>query len=154
MTAETACHLNSKTKCESYQGKPLSQTCSFSINLHITPATFDNKSCHFFRLSTHLDAAVGTMTLRNPDKVTLNSVESFLQEILWEEAEGMEIMRLKGLVSLGDTQVIIQGVHDTYDTYRRPTKDEDSQQGCVVVLIGRNLIKDSIMRIFSKHIAT
>ena len=94
------------------------------------------------------------MTLRHSEEVTLRAVESFLQEILWEEgAHGTEIMRMKGLVSLADTQVIIQGVHDTYDTYQRPTKsDTDSLQGCVVVLIGRNLQKDAVMNLFHKHV--
>lgn len=105
-------------------------------------------------LTTHLDSAVGTMTLRHSEEVTLRAVESFLQDILWEEgAHGTEIMRMKGLVSLADKQVIIQGVHDTYDTYQRPTKsDTDSLQGCVVVLIGRNLQKDAVMNLFHKHV--
>merc|ERR1719259_1313002 len=45
-------------------------------------------------LTTHLDSAVGTMTLRHSEEVTLRAVESFLQEMLWEEgAHGTEIMR-------------------------------------------------------------
>jgi len=107
--------------------------------------------------STHLDSAVGTMTIRHPDTVTLATIESFLQDILWErdESSEMEIMRLKGLVSLGETQVIIQGVHDTYDTYQRATNyEKDSLLGAVLVLIGRNLNKGTIMELFNKHIAS
>ena len=51
----------------------------------------------------------------------------------------------------GYSQVIIQGVHDTYDTYQRPTKEEDSLQGCVIVLIGINLHKDSLIAMFKSH---
>ena len=81
----------------------------------------------------------------------MDKVESFLQKVLWEQTE-MQVMRLKGLVSLGDKQVIIQGVHDTYDTYERPTRDGDSIQGCTFVLIGRNLDKESLIRTLSQSL--
>jgi len=115
----------------------------------------DEMPAQFEEGEAHLDSSVGTMTIKHPDPVSLSQVESFLQDILWEKEGGCcpdtEILRLKGLVSLGDSQVIIQGVHDTYDTYQRPTKEEDSIQGCVIVLIGINLHKDSLIAMFKSH---
>ena len=112
---------------------------------------------------THLDSSVGTVTLRFNDHTEFSKVELFLQKLLWEKGEfkntndqDMEIMRLKANVLLdgGTKQVLIQGVHDTYDTYERPNVNNSEQQescgissvtyktmetGCIFVLIGKNL---------------
>ena len=65
-----------------------------------------NMSSKFEEGEAHLDSSVGTMTIKHPDPVSLSQVESFLQDILWEKEGGCcpdtEILRLKGLVSLGD----------------------------------------------------
>ena len=90
---------------------------------------------------------VGTVTLSYSDAVDKDKLEMYLQDLLWEDkyedSDGnkVKILRLKGLVALdgegelGQNNVIIQGVQDTYDMY--DTKAEC--QGCTLVLIGKYL---------------
>lgn len=93
--------------------------------------------------SRHIDSSVGTVTIRHPYPVSLQALELFLQRLLWEgeyeDTGGNKavVLRMKGLVALRDKgqSVIVQGVHDTYDTYE--TAVECS--GCTLVIIGRHL---------------
>ncbi len=87
---------------------------------------------------------VGTVTLRHEaaPRISLAKLESFLQDLLWEESYAdatgnkTKVLRLKGLAALDDGRtVIVQGVHDTYDSYETKTP----AVGCTVVLIGRYL---------------
>ena len=53
-----------------------------------------------------------------------------------------KVLRLKGLVAAeGGKAFIIQGVHDTYDSYETRTKDCEAAEGagCTLVVIGRHL---------------
>ena len=117
----------------------------------IIPQQFDTP------VMTHLDSNVGTVTLRFEGCTEFSKVELFLQKLLWEQGEfkntmdcNMEIMRLKAnvLLDAGEREVLIQGVHDTYDTYERPkSRNVDSSSfsstvnntGCIFVLIGKYL---------------
>ena len=123
--------------------------------LDIIPQQFD------MPVMTHLDSNVGTVTLRYDNHTNFNKVELFLQKLLWEDGEfqnssghNMEIMRLKANVTLddGNRRVLIQGVHDTYDTYDVPQNDIKSLEteensnncpykdsNCIFVLIGKYL---------------
>ena len=123
--------------------------------LDIIPQQFD------LPVMTHLDSNVGTVTLRYDNHTNFNKVELFLQKLLWEDGEfqnssghNMEIMRLKANVTLdgGNRRVLIQGVHDTYDTYDVPQNDIKSLEteensnncpykdsNCIFVLIGKYL---------------
>ena len=92
---------------------------------------------------------VTTVTLRfvSVPEVPLSSVETFLQDLLWEEkfvdsgGNKTKVLRLKGLVAAdGGKSYIIQGVHDTYDSYETNTPCE----GCTLVVIGRHLDKTSM----------
>jgi G3E family GTPase len=85
---------------------------------------------------------VRTVTLRHDTPVALKRLEAFLQDLLWEDkyvdAEGnkTKVLRLKGLVALeGNKTVIVQGVHDTYDSYETKTVCV----GCTIVVIGKHL---------------
>ena len=67
-----------------------------------------------------------------------------MQDLLWEEkfadsgGNSTKVLRLKGLVAAeGGKAFIIQGVHDTYDSYETRTPCE----GCTLVVIGRHLDK-------------
>lgn len=103
--------------------------------------------------STHLDLTVGTVTLRHPGKVKLSRLELFLQHLLWDDmfqdGQGLkvQVLRLKGLVALDNAPkpIIIQGVHDTYDTYETDTECSD----CTIVIIGRYLEFDQLQRALS-----
>ena len=95
-------------------------------------------------------SGVTTVTLRfdGVPKVSLSSVETFLQDLLWEEkfvdggGNKTKVLRLKGLVAAdGGKSYIIQGVHDTYDSYETNT----SCEGCTLVVIGRHLDRISML---------
>lgn len=125
---------------------------------------------------THLDSNVGTVTLKFESCTSFNKVELFLQKLLWEEGEfqnssgnNMKIMRLKANVILddGNRRVLIQGVHDTYDTYEVPQynelktseTDENStycpnrESSCIFVLIGKYLDYPILQKALSAHLA-
>ena len=104
----------------------------------------------------HIEASgVTTVTLRftSTPEVPLSSVETYLQDLLWEEkfvdsgGNKTKVLRLKGLVAAeGGKSYIIQGVHDTYDTYETNT----CCQGCTIVVIGRHLDRTSMQRELSR----
>jgi len=92
---------------------------------------------------------VTTVTLRfvSVPEVPLSSVETFLQDLLWEEkfvdsgGNKTKILRLKGLVAAEDGKsYIIQGVHDTYDSY----ETQQTCEGCTIVVIGKHLDRTSM----------
>ena len=136
----------------------------------VIPEQFDTP------VMTHLDSRVGTITLHFNGSTDISKVELFLQKLLWERGEfkdssdnNTEIMRLKANVSLeeGNRQILIQGVHDTYDIYeRKPKKDilenlscEDNRissaidNGCTFVLIGKYLDYHILQRALMTHLA-
>nr|ACO14691.1 COBW domain-containing protein 2 [Caligus clemensi] len=100
---------------------------------------------------------ISTVTLRYPKAVELKKVELFLQYLLWEKKrltaqEGMEVWRVKGLITLDDDdskKVIIQGVHDTYDTYPTNT-DTQSESPSLLVIIGKHLVMDELQSAFNR----
>ena len=88
----------------------------------------------------------------------MSKVERFLQDLLWDEAykdikgRVMNVLRLKGLIALSEPEkktVIVQGVHDTYDTYETKAECED----CTVVVIGRFLQYEVLMRGLNSHLS-
>ena len=125
----------------------------------------------------HLDSNVGTVTLRYAGFTSFDKVELFLQKLLWERGEfkntlghDMEIMRLKANVVLdhGKRQVLIQGVHDTYDTYERQKPNvsknleeknsatihsNKTETGCIFVLIGKYLDYDILQKALSMYLS-
>ena len=135
----------------------------------VIPEQFDSP------VMTHLDSNVGTVTLRYDSCTSFNKVELFLQKLLWEEefqnptGNNMEIMRLKANVMLddGNRRVLIQGVHDTYDTYDVPhnndsrilEKDANStyctnkDSNCIFVLIGKYLDYPILQKALSTHLS-
>jgi len=63
----------------------------------------------------------------------------------------MEVIRLKGLVSIKDKpkQVIVQGVHELYDLEETPLSwNDDTERTNRLVLIGRNLDKEILRQLF------
>ena len=139
----------------------------------IIPQQFDTP------VMTHLDSNVGTVTLRFDGCTDFHKVELFLQKLLWEHGEfknsmqkNMEIMRLKANISLadGDRQVIVQGVHDTYDTYETPKRvhsksavesepialtlnSECDERWCTFVLIGKYLDYNILQKALCKYLS-
>ncbi|EHA98877.1 COBW domain-containing protein 2 [Heterocephalus glaber] len=105
----------------------------------------------------HLDQAIVTITFEVPGNVKEESLNVFIQNLLWEknvrnkDGHCMEVTRLKGLVSIRDKpqQMIVQGVHEFYDLEETPVSwKDDTERTSRLVLIGRNLDKDILKQLF------
>ncbi|XP_029414253.1 COBW domain-containing protein 2 isoform X4 [Nannospalax galili] len=116
----------------------------------------------------HLDQSIVTITFEVPGNAKEESLNIFIQNLLWEknvrnkDGRCMEVIRLKiwsticackfeqGLVSIKDKpkQMILQGVHELYDLEEMPVKWEDAERTNRLVLIGRNLDKDILKQMF------
>ncbi|KAM5299427.1 zinc-regulated GTPase metalloprotein activator 1C isoform 10-T10 [Ctenodactylus gundi] len=105
----------------------------------------------------HLDQSIVTVTFEVPGNVKEESLNVFMQNLLWEknvrnkDNHCMEVIRLKGLVSVKDNpqQMIIQGVHELYDLEETPVSwDHDTERTNRLVLIGKNLDKDILKLLF------
>jgi len=108
----------------------------------------------FEEKGAHLDSAVGTVSLQVIGETSLAAAEEFLGRLLWETEThypGTTVLRCKGILAVRgeDVQVMIQGVADTYDTYRtRPW--EDKLRVNTLVVIGRHLDKVKLQEDFTK----
>ncbi|CAH2294069.1 Hypothetical predicted protein [Pelobates cultripes] len=105
----------------------------------------------------HLDKSIVTVTFEIDGNVNEEKLNLFIQDLLWEKnikdssGNTMEVIRLKGLVSVKDKahQVIVQGVHELYDLEETPVSwQEDSQRLNRMVFIGRHLDKDILRELF------
>lgn len=112
-------------------------------------------------LHPHLDKSIITSTFEVLGSVTEEDLNVFVQNLLWEKnvkdkrGNPMEVIRLKGLVSIGDKphQVIVQGVHELYDLEETNVRWKDEERMNRMVLIGRNLDKDILKDVFIATVA-
>jgi len=106
----------------------------------------------------HIESDVSTVTVSHDGCSSLASVEMFLQRLLWDEevknrdGDLVKVFRLKGVLALTDREekVILQGVHDTYDTYPTQLWSGEEQKETKIVLIGRNLDKEILQSCFTE----
>jgi len=102
----------------------------------------------------HLDTSVGTMSLQYLGDTIMHKVESFLGQLLWEPDAypGMVVLRVKGLLAIEGNrkQIMVQGVHDTYDTYETKDWEESAERKNTIIIIGKNLHKDILQCNFIK----
>merc|ERR1711874_480654 len=106
----------------------------------------------------HIESDVSTVTVSHGGCTQLASVELFLQKLLWDEefrnkdGNVVKVFRLKGLLALSDREekVILQGVHDTYDTYTTQQWGKEEARETKIVLIGRNLDKEVLQNSFTE----
>ncbi|XP_074667830.1 putative COBW domain-containing protein 7 isoform X5 [Strix aluco] len=105
----------------------------------------------------HLDKGIITVTFEVPGNIKEENLNLFVQNLLWEknvkDKTGctMDVIRLKGLVSIQGKshQVIVQGVHELYDLEETAVAwKEDEKRTNRLVLIGRNLDKETIKEVF------
>ncbi|XP_027490695.1 COBW domain-containing protein 1-like isoform X2 [Corapipo altera] len=105
----------------------------------------------------HLDKAITTVTFEVPGNIKEENLNLFIQNLLWEKnvkdktGRTMDVIRLKGLVSIQGKshQVIVQGVHELYDLEETKVAwKEDEKRTNRLVLIGRNLDKETIKEVF------
>lgn len=106
--------------------------------------------------SSYHDDRIVTVTLETPfftDACQFGLVESFLQQVLWENtADGnpVEIHRVKGILVCGDDVRVIQGVRDTYDIIEGGTLHPDITCN-KLVFIGKSLNKDHLQKELDKY---
>uniref|UniRef100_A0A667H5X3 CobW C-terminal domain-containing protein n=2 Tax=Felidae TaxID=9681 RepID=A0A667H5X3_LYNCA len=120
-------------------------------------SSLQKKLQHVPTTQPHLDQSVLTVTFEVPGNAKEESLNVFIQNLLWEknvrnkDGDCMEVIRLKGLVSIKDKlkQVIVQGVHELYDLEETPLSwKDDTERTNRLVLIGRNLDKEILKQLF------
>uniref|UniRef100_A0A671E9E9 CobW C-terminal domain-containing protein n=1 Tax=Rhinolophus ferrumequinum TaxID=59479 RepID=A0A671E9E9_RHIFE len=131
------------------------------LDLHafdnLSGISLQKKLQHLPIAQPHLDQSIVTVTFEVPGNAKEESLNVFIQNLLWEknvrnkEDNCMEVIRLKGLVSIKDKprQVIVQGVHELYDLEETPLNwKDDTERTNRLVLIGRHLDKDILKQLF------
>ncbi|XP_004838250.1 COBW domain-containing protein 2 isoform X1 [Heterocephalus glaber] len=131
------------------------------LDLHafdsLSGISFQEKLQYVPTAQPHLDQTIVTITFEVPGNVKEESLNVFIQNLLWEknvrnkDGHCMEVTRLKGLVSIRDKpqQMIVQGVHELYDLEETPVSwKDDTERTSRLVLIGRNLDKDILKQLF------
>ncbi|XP_045145176.1 putative COBW domain-containing protein 7 isoform X2 [Echinops telfairi] len=132
------------------------------LDLHAFDAlsgiSLQNKMLRVATAQPHLDHSIVTVTFEVPGNAQEESLNVFIQNLLWEKTvrskagQCMEVIRLKGLVSLRDKphQVIVQGVHELYDLEETPVSwASNSARTNRLVFIGRNLDKEVLQQLFA-----
>ncbi|XP_074993224.1 zinc-regulated GTPase metalloprotein activator 1B-like isoform X2 [Calonectris borealis] len=131
------------------------------LDLHafdsLSGISLQKKLEHVKTTHAHLDKGIITVTFEVPGNIKEENLHLFIQNLLWEKnvkdktGRTMDIIRLKGLVSIQGKshQVIVQGVHELYDLEETAVAwKEDEKRTNRLVLIGRNLDKDTIKEVF------
>uniref|UniRef100_A0A8C5X206 CobW C-terminal domain-containing protein n=2 Tax=Malurus cyaneus samueli TaxID=2593467 RepID=A0A8C5X206_9PASS len=131
------------------------------LDLHafdsLSGVSLQKKLEHVKTTHAHLDKAIITVTFEVPGNIREEKLNLFIQNLLWEknvkDKTGctMDVIRLKGLVSIQGKshQVIVQGVHELYDLEETSVAwKEDEKRTNRLVLIGRNLDKETIKEVF------
>ncbi|XP_059689355.1 zinc-regulated GTPase metalloprotein activator 1A-like isoform X4 [Gavia stellata] len=131
------------------------------LDLHafdgLSGISLQKKLEHVKTTHAHLDKGIITVTFEVPGNIKEENLNLFIQNLLWEknvkDKTGctMDVIRLKGLVSIQGKshQVIVQGVHELYDLEETAVAwKEDEKRTNRLVLIGRNLDKETIKEVF------
>ncbi|XP_054254149.1 zinc-regulated GTPase metalloprotein activator 1A-like isoform X9 [Indicator indicator] len=131
------------------------------LDLHafdsVSGLSLQKKLEHVKTTHAHLDKAVTTVTFEVPGNIREEDLNIFIQNLLWEKnmkdkaGRTMDVIRLKGLVSIQGKshQVIVQGVHELYDLEETSVAwKENEKRTNRLVLIGRNLDKETIKEVF------
>uniref|UniRef100_A0A8C5KKS1 CobW C-terminal domain-containing protein n=1 Tax=Jaculus jaculus TaxID=51337 RepID=A0A8C5KKS1_JACJA len=148
--------INGLGKILETQRSSLSLFGLLTLNLKVTLLSLQTKLQHV-PAAPHLDQSIVTITFEVPGNAKEENLNVFIQNLLWEknvrnqDEHCMEVIRLKGLVSLRDKpqQVIVQGVHELYDLEETSVSwKDDTERTNRLVLIGRNLDKDILKQLF------
>lgn len=106
--------------------------------------------------SHHLDNSISTVTIDTGGDVNPIKLDTFLQHLLWEkdinDSNGhcIEIYRLKGVVSVQgeDRRVLVQAVHELYQTTPTTKWSGMESKKNTLVFIGRYLDKAVLQKHF------
>ena len=113
------------------QGQSESNTCTEDHN--------HSSSCSNNR-SSHL-SDVTTICLVADKPLDDKKITQWLGKLLWDDNSDMEILRMKGVLSIGNesNRFALQGVHDIFDLSRTNIPWGDSERISKVVVIGKKL---------------
>ncbi|KAM6109697.1 zinc-regulated GTPase metalloprotein activator 1A-like isoform 2-T2 [Phoenicopterus ruber ruber] len=120
------------------------------LDLHafdsLSGISLQKKLEHVKTTHAHLDKGIITVTFEVPGNIKEENLNLFVQNLLWEKnvkdktGHPMDVIRLK---------VIVQGVHELYDLEETAVAwKEDEKRTNRLVLIGRNLDKETIKEVF------
>ncbi|PIA57707.1 hypothetical protein AQUCO_00600436v1 [Aquilegia coerulea] len=115
--------------CRSYDAKHLT---------HLESLLRDNKSLSNRALH---DTSVRTLCISEWDKVDLDKVRLWLEDILWEKKNNMDVYRCKGVLNVQNSDQVhtLQAVREIYEIVPvRRWKHEEARMD-KIVFIGRNL---------------
>ncbi|XP_057531058.1 uncharacterized protein LOC130809346 isoform X1 [Amaranthus tricolor] len=90
------------------------------------------------------DASIRTLCISETQPVSLNKVRIWLEEILWDKKDGMDVYRCKGVLNIVDSDELhtLQAVREIYDIVpSRAWKNEESRMNRIV-FIGQCLDED------------
>ncbi|KAM0961572.1 hypothetical protein FF1_020952 [Malus domestica] len=96
------------------------------------------------------DSGVRTLCISEPQQVDLEKVRLWIEEILWEKKDGMDVYRCKGVLSIHNSNQLhtLQGVKEIYEIV--PTRDwkTEETQTNKIVFIGHNLNENVLAESF------
>ncbi|KAJ8306519.1 hypothetical protein KUTeg_017064 [Tegillarca granosa] len=107
-----------------------------------------------------IDKSVGTLTYEHTGNINKHDLDLALQTLLWEKnvknskGDTVDVLRLKGLISTDDSdkRLVVQAVHELYDSCYTSPWGKDEERINRIVLIGRNLERSVIETLFMKCI--
>eukprot|EP00105_Crassostrea_gigas_P041162 XP_019925310.1 PREDICTED: putative COBW domain-containing protein 7 [Crassostrea gigas] len=99
-----------------------------------------------------IDQDVTTFTMEFSGNMDKQRIDKVLQDLLWDKelvnsrGDKQEIYRLKGLISVAgdDRPLVVQAVHELYDSFFTSKWEEEDQRINRLVFIGRNLERASL----------
>ncbi|GAQ89223.1 hypothetical protein KFL_004990080 [Klebsormidium nitens] len=98
------------------------------------------------------DSAVGTVTLRSPDRFDLARLERWLGELLWERSGTLDVYRMKGVLNIvgREEKQLLQAVHDLYEIRPGQRWGNEEERITRIVLIGKGLDLEALQASLQK----
>ncbi|XP_011018288.1 PREDICTED: COBW domain-containing protein 1 [Populus euphratica] len=102
------------------------------------------------------DSSLRTLCICESQKVDLDKVRLWLEEILWDKKDGMDVYRCKGVLNVRNSDELhtLQAVRELYDIVPARKWRSDENQINKIVFIGHNLKEDVLINSFRDCIVT
>ncbi|XP_061985565.1 uncharacterized protein LOC133704670 isoform X2 [Populus nigra] len=102
------------------------------------------------------DSSLRTLCICESQKVDLDKVRLWLEEILWDKKDGMDVYRCKGVLYVRNSDELhtLQAVRELYDIVPARKWRSDENQLNKIVFIGHNLKEDVLINSFRDCIVT
>ncbi|CAK7326179.1 unnamed protein product [Dovyalis caffra] len=102
------------------------------------------------------DSSVRTLCICESEKVDLDKVRLWLEEILWDKKDGMDVYRCKGVLHVRNSDQLhtLQAVRELYDIVPARRWRSNENQINKIVFIGHNLKEDILINSFRGCIVT